>query len=102
MAANDIYIKERSLEPPEPPCLFCPDCGGEVYEGELLYGFGAGGRAGLPAPGKYICGSCLVKAVARLLPEELACLAGIGAVKVSFQPPGGSPAAGASPEGGAP
>ncbi len=59
--------------------MFCPECGGEVYEGERLYRFSSGRE-------EYICGSCLIKAVCQLQPEEIAWLAGIKNIRVTFPP----------------
>jgi hypothetical protein len=67
---------ERRLEPQSPRCIFCPGCGGEVYEGELLYLIGG--------PEGYVCGHCLVNRVSELRAEELAWLLSLGRKKVSF------------------
>ena len=81
-----IVIKERSLQPKEPRWVCCPDCGGEIYEGEAMYlfRFGAGRKILTGGAERYICGRCLVKEVSELKPEEIAWLAGIKDKKVSF------------------
>ncbi len=63
MVFNDL---DERLTPPEAKYIFCPDCGGEVYEGELLYLFGT--------PEQYVCSHCLKKTVAELKAEEIAWL----------------------------
>ncbi len=87
---------ERGVMPPEERCLFCPDCGNEVYEGEVLYRFGykSGKRHASEDKAETvkalfegcICGRCLAKEIAQLPPEEIAWLAGIKGVYVSFAP----------------
>jgi hypothetical protein len=72
-------IREKSMLPKEGRYIFCPECGGEVYEGESLYRFGFGDTAE-----RYICGHCLVQAVSGLRPEDIAFLTGSRETKVSF------------------
>jgi hypothetical protein len=75
--ANDY--RERSAMPREGRYVLCPECGAEVYEGEVLYRFKSGKRGE-----EDICGRCLAEAVAGLPPEELAWLAGARPRRVSF------------------
>jgi hypothetical protein len=76
---RDWGAPEKSLEPPEPECEFCPDCGGEVYEGDVLIQWEPGGE--------YICPDCIYARLHELErdPEALASVIGGKTRRVHFE-----------------